>query len=350
MRIRYRVKLKEPILLEDHWPIPVLGGEFRVLSTENKAEAFEITFSNQSVELAPEINEHNGNGIKFEIIQREPLGSIVRSSLINALSYLKCLFDIDLSKDIQAIYEPESDDEKGRIRVTELSRSRAIPPLSVRYDLITRAIFAGESAAGPSFEATLLSAARDASVDERFIDSFRYSFLLMEFFYGGGKFRREDLKCAFKSNDEFVSMIIRATKVRIASKNNSNSDTEELLSGGPTADQVIDHIVDKRGVYFHGNLRRKDAWRPHKQQSAESLCYLALDIAMQIAFKASMPMFNEQHSERHLSYAVRAGAIMTYRVTYVYQQQGENFDRTAALDMKMPGTKPTLRTSNSVAK
>lgn len=327
-----------------------MGGQFRVICNGEKAEAFEIVFSNQPVEFSPIITHHPDSQVKTMITGRDTLLSFVKINLLNAIYYLKCHFDIELKKDFEAIYEPESDEERDKIKITGLASSLATDPLSLTYDFITRALIVGETTKPPSFEATLFSAARDARAEERFIDSFRYSFLLMESQYGEGKFKSKQLKSVLKSNHEFVSMIDLAIKERFVPKNNLASDTEQLLSRHPTAGEVIDHIVDKRGIYFHGSMDRKGAWNPAKQESAECLCLFTLHIAMQIAHSATKPMYEDAPSKLHFTYAKQANAIMTLKIDYVYQDPGENDDKNGVLKISMPGTQATLRSSNYAAK
>src|SRR3546814_1470621 len=56
-----------------------------------------------------------------------------------------------------------------------------------------------------------------------------------------------------------------------------SSDLRIRLSD-PTVEQIVSHIVDKRGFYFHGNRKHKNAWLPHDQKQAEALCLLAINI------------------------------------------------------------------------
>ena len=52
MRIRYTFRLKDPIRLEDHWPLRIMGGELRVIGEGGKATAIEVLFTGQPVSLA----------------------------------------------------------------------------------------------------------------------------------------------------------------------------------------------------------------------------------------------------------------------------------------------------------
>ena len=69
--------------------------------------------------------------------------------------------------------------------------------------MITRAIMAADKYEGPRFEATLARSARKALGAQEFINSFRYSFLLIESLYGEGQFKKAGLQTALKGSQEF---------------------------------------------------------------------------------------------------------------------------------------------------
>ena len=191
--------------------------------------------------------------------------------------------------------------------------------------------------------------ARREILQERYIDSFRYSFLLIESIYGDGKYKAAQLKDALKASTEFMSIVTNALKDRLLPKHPRNSDTEKLLSAFPTAEAAIDHLVEKRGFYFHGNVRRKNAWKPHEQETAEALCLLALHIAMLISHVAAAPMFDDSLSQRHFDNAKRVGAIMTMSINFVFHDPNDNFNRSGNVNIDIPGTKMTPKMAVNVA-
>ncbi len=351
MRIRYLVQLKEPIRLEDHWPVSIMGGNFRIVSKDGKVTAFEITFVGQSVDLAPTLERHEEGDVKLSIVTRDTLLPFVRMQLEKAFTYLQCYFDVGiLIQEIEIEYVGETEEEEKQINVKGYSAKRAKSLLLLPYDLLTRAIMAAESGKAPEFEATLVSAARTAMLQERYIDSFRYSFLLVESLYGDGKFMTAQLKEALKGRADFKSMVTTAFKVRMSPKRPRNSDTEMLLAASPTVEAVIDHLVEKRGFYFHGNVKRKDAWRPYEQEAAEALSLLSLEIAMLISHAAAAPMFDDTLSQRHFDNAKRVGAIMTMNVSFRFRDPDENFDRDGSININVPGTKATPKMALYVVK
>ncbi|MFN4164348.1 MAG: hypothetical protein ACK4GK_07220 [Ferrovibrio sp.] len=350
MRARYIIRLREPIQLEDHWPVPMVGGELRAISDGKQTTAFEAVFCNQPTSLSPKIAA-GVNGGPHIITKRDNLLPFITAQLERAFSYLQCYFDIEiLIKEVDVEYAAEREEEKEAIDISSMStrRTKTIPLLP--FDMITRSIMAAESGDAPRFEATLASAARTALIQERYIDGFRYSFLLIESLYGNGKFKSEQLKQALSENQDFRAIVQTAVSECVMPKQFRNSDTEALLASSPSVDQVIEHLVDKRGFYFHGNRKRKDAWLPHDQEQAEALALLAVEIAGHIAHAAASPIFIEELQKRHYDNAKNVGAIMSLKVEFTFHDPTHDLKQSAQMNISVPGTKLTPKMATYVAR
>ncbi len=350
MRICYIIPFKRELIVADHWPIPLMGGVCRIVEEQGRAKALEITFKDQPVEYAPHFEELTDGPEKAQITVRDPQLMFVKRHLDEAMAYLECFYDIELATDeIEAVYEAEDPREEKKIVIKTMSEGKHTSALPLSFDMITRAIMAAEKMDGPKFAATLASTARKALSQQQFINSFRYSFLLIESLYGKGQFKKAGLKAALKRNAEFKAFVEAALADFIKPKPNHKSDTATLLAGAPSTEDVIDHLVDKRGFYFHGNVRRKDAWKPDDQREAEALALISVGIAQLIAQKAAARMFAPEFEERHFQDAINAGAEIVFEVKFTFQDQGEQFQREDALNIRTPGTKVTGKQANYIA-
>ena len=273
--------------------------------------------------------------------------------LQEVFAYIQCYFDVEILVDeIETEYIGESEEERQQIHVTKFKTEMKAPSLLIPYDLFTRAIMASEIGKAPKLEANFLRMARTEMLQERYIDSFRYSFLLIESIYGEGQFRTAHLKDALKGNTELIPIVTEAIRSYIPSRRARNSDTEQLLTNSPHPETAIDHIVEKRGFYFHGNLKRRSPWRPHEQETAEVLCLFSLNIAMLISHAAAAPLFENSHSRRHFDNAKRVGAIVTMNVHFRFHDPNDppDFDREANLSINMPGSKLTPKKAVDAAR
>jgi len=350
MRIRYTIPINRELIIPDHWDIPIQGGTCRVIEKNGRARALEIVFTDQPLTLAPHVEKLTEGPAKISIIGRDHQIAFVKRQLDEAMAFLHCFYDIDLGTDeIEAKYEGETPEEEKQIAVTAMSMAKHKPPLPLTFDMLTRAIMAAEKSDGPKFEATLTSTARKALSEQQFINSFRYSFLLIESLYGEGQFKSAGLKSTLKGNCGFVEIVKTALRDAIKPRPEHTSETWTLLSGTPTADDVIDHLVDMRGFYFHGNVKRRDAWKPEEQGKAEALALFAISIAQLIAQEAAAPMFKESYAERHLADAIKAGAEIVLQIKFKFREPEEKFQREEQMNFRLPGTRVTSRMALTVA-
>jgi hypothetical protein len=350
VQIRCTVRLNNPIIVDNHWPVPFQGGTLRLLPGDSNITGIEITCDNQPLDYAPSLIANEKDTPRTTISSNDIRISFVKIMLKSMIAYLQCYFDVSISfSDIEVAFLPEHECEKAKIVIQSMKIERAYPPSPISFDLITRAIMASEKSSGPQFEAALVNIARDSKKEGRFIDSFRYSFLLIESFYGAGKFKKNHLKEELKANREFVSMVEEALADPFKSARSGGSKIESLTQDASKPNDLIDYIVDQRGFYFHGNVSRKDAWKPQEQSEAELLCELALRIAMLIAQNSTQAMFEDELSSRHYSDAKKVGAIMSFQVDFVFRDYHEKINQKSRVIFSIPGTKPTPRMAQYIA-
>lgn len=341
MRIRYRIPFTQKLIVLDHWEIPLQGGVCRVIEDDGIAKSLEVVLSGQSVELAPRIEGEEQEGSIPTIVNDDRNLGFLRVQLEDAMAFLKSQFDIGLDwEEVDASYEPESAAERDQIHVFDFKVHRHVPATVLSFEILAGAIICAEKERGPSFEATLVATAREAMTQQRYIDSFRYSFLLIEALYGDGKFKTVELKKALKKDVGFTRAVEIGCQTARTFPKLTPSDTTKLLESG-SVEQIIDHIVDKRGVYFHGNLKRQGAWRPQRQEDAHALAALCSAIVLQICHEAAKPMYAPAVAKRFREYAVRAGAQSMYQINFTFRMPEDGVPRNHRLRLGMNGTKPT---------
>lgn len=341
MRIRYRIPFTHKLIVPDHWEIPLQGGVCRLHEEDGVVRALEVVFDGQPTRLAPRLADGEEEGAIPTIQMQDANIAFVRVQLRDAMALLQGQFNVGLDWDVvETYYEPESDEEDRDIPIKNFKMGKHTPPTALSFDLLARAIICAETERGPTFEATLSTSARVAMSEKRYIDSFRYSFLLIESLYGNGKFRNADLKRTLAEDADFVVAVDVGRRTTLGLPQLKQSDTSDLLQSG-TVDEIIDHIVDKRGIYFHGNLKRRDAWRAERQDEAEALATLCAAIALHICFDAAKSMYAPSVEKRFHEYSVRAGAQVMYRIDYSFRMPGEDFSRRHVVKIEMTGTKPT---------
>lgn len=321
-----------------------------MLEENGRAKGLQVTFTGEPHTYAPDIQEVADGPVKAHITGRNDRLMLVKHHVEQAAAFLECLYNVDLATDeIEAKYEGETPEEEKLIAVKGMKVGKAEHPLPLTFDMLTRSFMAAEAMEGPKFQATLVKAARNSLFCKQFIDSFRYSFLLIESLYGDGKFKTAAQNTALNSNASFVDIVKRALVSVMPPKSNERSYTSDLLATNPSPKDVIAHLVDKRGFYFHGNLKRHDAWKPNEQGSAEHLALLAVGIAQEITMEATSPIFDPLFGSRHYNDAMNAGAKIVFEINFSYREPEEQFVREGKLLINTPGTKVTGKQANAVA-
>ena len=222
------------------------------------------------------------------------------------------------------------------------------PVRPIPFNMLTRALMASETNAGPRFESTLLSTGRRPLVSRQFIDSFRYSFLLIESIYGAGRFKKEALKASLKGNQAFTALVTNVIRNYEKPHNAQSSPTAKMLESGPSPSDVIEHIVEMRGLYFHGNVLRSNAWRPEEQGLAQELALLTISIAQAIANDSAKAMFDPVFDIRHTAEAFAAGAQTMLQIDFVYLNHPNDVATPHQLNIQAPATKATKNAWSSM--
>lgn len=351
MRIRYTVPFTSKTRIPDHWPFPVAGGIGRVIEVDGVAQGLEVVFDNQPLDLAPTIRPANDGVAKYELRGHDHQIGHLRFLLDQAMGFLQCFFGVGLATDeIKAAFEPEHPGEEGKIQVHSIKTGTQEPIHHLNFSMLTRAVMAAAAGPAPVFEAALLASARDAMARQRFIDSFRYSFLLIEFLFGDGKFKGEALKAVFRKNDVLKGLIQELIADPVPFPDPGPSSTATLLAANPSVGDFIDHLVDQRGFYFHGNIKRKDTWKPEQQTAAKLLAFKTLELASRVGQRAADPLFDEQFTQQHFQNAKRSGAIIVLNVSATFIEPDNGLSRQARFSFTCPGTKLSAALLQGVAR
>jgi hypothetical protein len=206
--------------------------------------------------------------------------------------------------------------------------------------MVAQAFYASEDHEGPIFATSLLQMARQASLDRQYIEAFRYCFLIFESLYGGGKFKTPQLVDAMMSDIEFESLVSSTIADFTNDPMHRTSKAKSLTATYSTSRLMIEHLVDRRGFYFHGNIKRKDTWRPDEQHHAEELANFCMFLGLAVADAQAAPMFVPHIGKRYFDNAKNVGAIMSFLITFEIKDEHNRIER-GSMRIPTPGTIPT---------
>lgn len=343
----YTVYLKQPVRMLDHWPIDVLGARMTLVADGDMVSALKFTFTGQPVTLAPALAAPDKPGQPPKITVNDPLQTALRQQVRNGFSFIQALFPIQVAFDrMDAEYEGETSVETDAIAISHFSYGEVDnSPLTLTYDLFTRAMMAAEKPYDEQYRlfATLTGYAREASKEARYIDAFRYYFLILDAFFSDGQFKKVGLQKAFKSHPALMDAIKSASVDFREDRTRPATPSGTFLRGAPIPEEIADHLIERRGHYFHNNRRKAGAWNPDKQDEARDLSWLCSMICFYLSEKYSAPMFAEELGPRHFAEATKSGAIIVLRIDYTYVNDDGGEPRQGRTNINVPGTKVTRK-------
>ncbi|MBI4923243.1 MAG: hypothetical protein HY834_15990 [Devosia nanyangense] len=323
------------MILDDCWPLEGYGALVEFERNDRQAVALVVTFRNQSVDLAPQVRPLSGGLPKAEINIRGNFALKARQIVGRFTDYLNLHSDVLVDTDNFAVeYLLVDETERTQLHVFNFTTSTQLPPSRLAFSMVAQAFFAGEGTDDPSFASHLSRTAREALANERYIDAFRYGFLLIEAMYGDGNFKTKQLVASLRSNATFMA-ILTDTMTDLATSR--ISEVRTLMASHATPEKLVEHLVDRRGFYFHGNAKHQGAWHPNQHQAAQPIAEVAVLTAAGIAHSFSSAMFAPHIGSRHFDNARKQGAIMSF-IAEIRFLDAHGFERTRTINVNTPGT------------
>ena len=203
-------------------------------------------------------------------------------------SYLQCVTEIDFdSTEVYAHYIGETDYEKKQIPAYKLVVARGEDRRTktiVDHETVAAAVFASyeNDIQAPYLIGELKRMSRRSNREGYYVDSFRYDFLIIDTLYGQGKFKSKQLEDSLKSDKQLLDALMAAKERTRMIIDTIKDDTDTLIVGSSSAEDLVRHLVKKRGYYFHGNKRmiRADNWRREEARTLSVFSNTATDIIL----------------------------------------------------------------------
>ena len=336
--------MSKRIKLEDCWPLQLQESlvEFEVL--DGLAQAIVFTFKKQSMDLAPLLTEVRKDGIAANITFRDTTRSIAVRTVKRFKDYINLFFLVDIDERQASVeFLPTDEAEREQLAVFKFDLTSQKRQSDIPFSMISQAMFAGDNSSDdPSFASTLSKMAREAISEKLFIEAFRYSFLLFEGLFGGGKFKTNQLVDALHKSGDFTDQIQETLHEMRNDPLYARNKGRQFANRHNDVLSVIKEFVDKRGFYFHGNISKHNSWKPDQQEHAEELACFTVTLATNVAMSFSKAMFVDQIGKKIFDNAKSMGAIMTFQVQYVEIDEDGNQSRRH-YNATVPGTIPTSR-------
>ena len=307
MKIRYEIKFAEPLFIDGTWPLELPdGGRLTIVKEGSKATAFEVHYTGKPSDLFTV-----RDGVRSLDDKR---WSRMRRFFTRLKSYIQCVTDIDFdSTEVFVHYDKETQEEKEQIRIDKLVLVKChieIGSPMLDHDILAAAAYGSyhTEKQAPYFIGELKSLSRRSAREGRYVDSFRYGFLIIETLYGDGQFKSRQLSDTLKSQNQFMNVLEAARDEVKWTIEKPKDDTETIICSADSTEYLVDHIVKKRGCYFHGRkeMVRDADWR---DDEARALCHLLHLTTNKVCYELTRDLYNEEAWKKYEQRAREAGMV-----------------------------------------
>ena len=159
----------------------------------------------------------------------------------------------------------------------------------------------------PFFVGGLKTLSMRSKREARYVDSFRYDFLIVEALYGKGKFKSKQLAGALKSDVGFMRYLDSARETMRWTIESITDDTEEIICSKEPVGSLVDHIVKKRGYYFHGQTEMTT--EVNRRGRERTLCLLLNHTTDRICQQLIGDAYSEEAWEGYLASGRKEGMV-----------------------------------------
>lgn len=336
MKLGFRMVLDEPSRIDEAWPLTLPNGAiFRVIVEEELVIAFEV-----EIAMDPGVMRKDDSAI-FQTIRS--IWTEMRQYFHRIKSYLQCASEVNFDPlEVEIEFLPENDNEKkrfGNARATigrpEHEREKRDITFETLVGIAIETI--GETTKNEDFIGELKNLSLRAAREGRYIDTFRYGFLLIDALFGKGQFKTKNLQGALKNDPEFSTMVAEARIVEKERIEDARETIERLICGDFPDDQIIDHLVAKRGEYFHGRKGvRRDGVR--SEEEGKILGRFVGEITDLICEKELAKVLTEECWKFYREAAEISGNVRKIRYEATIIDRSEDIRVTSIHECEMPGS------------
>lgn len=315
MQCKYRFKVHGRIRLAGKFPVPsgTVTYDFE-LNEHGVITHIVATVAVPEDRHWPRVIENPEPGVRLGLqIPSDPNLLFVQTVLrsVEGLLSLYGLEGIDIDSPTLA-WEPESEEERQRIGLFSFERSSEemadieLEPLP--FDLVARSVLAAWNARDINVPLSFFRKGRIDIRERRYIEAYYDFFFVLETTFGDGKFKTGPLKQAFRNSDKLVRIVNAVLSddefLREMSRENRLEQKYSTSFSGKTAEQILDSLIDLRGLLHHHSSKDKHRWDPEGHQEFKLEAKLIERIAFGIVFDLSEPfVFNQTTVDAFLGLA-----------------------------------------------
>lgn len=166
----------------------------------------------------------------------------------------------------------ESDKEKELILIPSFSRTlEDIEPRDAQLDFLVRSVLAADALTHLEIPLNFFRDGKRDLRDNRFVKAVHNFFFCLETQFGDGHFRTRQLVPAFRKSTQLVDAIEQMKNFPGEGIGSGRTFAETLRRRylEPSADEIIQTLVQLRGELHHHTLKKRSHWNPGLQMEFE---------------------------------------------------------------------------------
>ena len=300
-------------------PIHVEDAEYRlVLNEHGVVYAVDAIVGVSDPSEWPTVTADPSSGVKVAINSIRPRLDRIKTNLrtVQGLLALYGLEQIDLDF-VDENWEPESDEERSRLDVFRLSRSRSTRTDDDReymaFDIVARAFLASNDALPIQIALSFNRKGFCDFLKENHIEAIYNYYFMLESLYATGKTKNHRVEEAIRNSVQFQAavsaLLSQADPIEGFAPTRKVREDFAVRYSGKTPREVAEHLVRLRGFLHHHTAGRPGMWHPeeHEDYAADAmfLVLLAHNICWQLSKEC---MFSDLAVERYRSLLRKNGA------------------------------------------
>lgn len=292
MKCKYTFKINGCLKVSNLKPITIRGWTFEFLAKEDIVDKLSVTVPANNPEDRPTIIQTPKTRSKATITVPSPSYLFIKRE-VRAIDGALSLFGIDTIELNEPLREwiPENEEDKRSLELFNFKSSRGKVDVSklpdISFDIIARAVISADDISDIEPQLAFWRKGNIDRNEERYIEAIYDFYFFLESLFAGGKTKNYMVKEAFKQSEELrdvIEEIFKNPRMMISPDPTQLSRFMKKY-GGMSVDDIIEHIVELRGVLHHHTPKRKNMWHPEEHARYESESNLLGAIVFLVAMR-----------------------------------------------------------------
>ncbi|MEZ5445179.1 MAG: hypothetical protein R3F45_05305 [Gammaproteobacteria bacterium] len=263
---RYTIPVRGKVTIPDLAPLIIDDLQFKFVVAEGLLSSIVITFPEppppKDISTLPNLAGGNDELRIWDPRAEEIRDLVQRIAIGLSTTYhtrLDLLFDARM---IESVRNENGREVVSSMKLQLASGAYEAKPVKLPFKFFAREIVAAQIFRYDSTPSTFFKRGAADCLSHRYIEAFYNFYFIIEYLFGDGKFREDDLVAAYLRSSPLVDAVQNVLKERPFAAILRRDSTERFAS--MTEKQFLRHIVRLRGRMLHANRSGSRRWHPER--------------------------------------------------------------------------------------